>query len=228
MSEEASPNASSASAGTAQGDVGRRIAQRREELGLTLEEAAARAGTDPGYLQYLEEQATALPGTNVLIRLADALETTVSALRGGDADLPPGVGRAASHPELLELSEEECRARLSTHGVGRLAMDTPTGPIIVPLNYSLVDGVVCFRTAADSEPAASAGSRVAFEVDHIDEALSQGWSVLVRGLAREVTDPDTLRRLEELEYTGPWAGGERDTWVCVDPVGITGRRIVVR
>ncbi|MEU1453444.1 pyridoxamine 5'-phosphate oxidase family protein [Streptomyces avermitilis] len=111
---------------------------------------------------------------------------------------------------------------------GRTCTYTPTGPVIVPLNYSLVDGVVCFRTAADSEPAASAGSRVAFEVDHIDEALSQGWSVLVRGLAREVTDPDTLRRLEELEYTGPWAGGERDTWVCVDPVGITGRRIVVR
>ncbi|UUU26073.1 helix-turn-helix domain-containing protein [Streptomyces sp. DSM 40750] len=228
MPEHTPPNAASAAAGGTRGDVGRRIAQRREELGLTREETAERAGTVPSYLQYLEEQSTATPGTGVLIRLADALETTVDALRGGGADLPPGVGRAAGHPQLVELSTEECRARLSTHGVGRIAVSTPVGPVVVPVNYSVVDDAVVFRTAPDATPAAAAGTQVAFEVDHIDEALSRGWSVLVRGRAREVSDPDAVRRLEERAYSGPWAGGARDMWLCIDPAEITGRSISVR
>ncbi|MCX5554655.1 pyridoxamine 5'-phosphate oxidase family protein [Streptomyces sp. NBC_00038] len=214
--------------GAAQGDVGRRIAQRRQELGLSREETAVRAGTAPGYVQYLEEQSTAAPGIAVLIRLADALETTVVALRGGDADLPPGVGRAARHPELVELSPAECGARLSTHGVGRLAVTTRTGPVIVPVNYSVVEGAIVFRTEAGTTPAEAAGTQVAFEVDHIDEALSQGWSVLVRGRARVVTDPDAVHRLADRAYSTPWAGGDRDMWVSIDPASITGRGITVR
>ncbi|WP_405876914.1 pyridoxamine 5'-phosphate oxidase family protein [Streptomyces sp. NBC_01136] len=228
MSEQTPPNAVSATADSARGDIGRRIARRREELGLTREEAASRAGTAPGYVQYLEEKSTATPGIGVLIRLADALETSVAALRGGDADLPPGWGRAARHPELIELSAEECRARLSRHGVGRLAMDTPDGPIIIPLNYNVIDGVVTFRTAPDALPATAVEAHVAFEVDHIDEALSEGWSVLIRGFARAVTEPDAVRRLTALAYSGPWAGGERDVWVRIEPVTTTGRRIAVR
>lgn len=227
MSEQTPPKTVPTAAQGAQGDIGRRIAQRREELGLTREETASRAGTAPGYIQYLEDQPTATPGVGVLIRLADVLETSVAALRGGEVDLPPGLGRAAGHAELRELDTEECRARLSTHGVGRLAMDTPGGPFIGPLNYSVVDGAVVFRTAPDATPAAAAGARVAFEVDHIDEALSQGWSVLVRGRARAVTDPDAVRRLDELAYSDPWAGGERRMWLSIDAADISGRRILV-
>ncbi|MFJ5273277.1 helix-turn-helix domain-containing protein [Streptomyces sp. NPDC088358] len=227
MSEQTSTHASSATADHASGDIGHRIARRREELGLTQEETASRAGTAPGYIRYLEEQCTAMPGMSVLIRLADVLETSVAALRGGEADLPPGIGKAAGHSELMELSAEECRARLSTHGIGRLAADTADGPLVVPLNYTVVDDAIAFRTAPGSAPAKVVGSDVAFEVDHIDEALSQGWSVLVRGRARAVTDADGVRRLEELAYGAPWAGGERSLWVCVDPAAVTGRRIDV-
>jgi len=35
------------------------------------------------------------------------------------------------------------------------------------------------------------------EVDHIDDALCQGWSVLVRGPAHRVAHPAELRRLQE-------------------------------
>lgn len=218
-----------ASAATAPGDVGRRIAARREELGLTREDTADRAGMAAGYLCYLEEQSTAMPGTSVLIRLADALDTSVAALHGGEADLPPGLGQAADHSELVELGPDECQARLSTHGVGRIATDTPDGIVVLPVNYSVIDGAVTYRTAPGAAPARAVGSRVAFEVDHVDEALSQGWSVLVQGRARAVTDPEVVRRLGALAYSGPWAGGEdRDVWVRVDQDRITGRRIAVR
>ncbi|MFC9496618.1 MULTISPECIES: pyridoxamine 5'-phosphate oxidase family protein [unclassified Streptomyces] len=228
MSERATPHAEAVPTGRAQSDIGRRIAQRREELGLTREETAARAGTAPGYIQYLEEKSTAMPGMGVLIRLADALDMRLSALRGGDAELTPGMGRAARHPELIELSVEECWARLSTHGVGRVAVDGPAGPFVVPLNYSVVDGMIAYRTAPDATPATAVGTHVAFEVDQIDEALSQGWSVLLQGPARAVSDADTVRRLNALAYSEPWAGGERDMWVCIDPDSVSGRRIVVR
>ncbi|MFE4548741.1 helix-turn-helix domain-containing protein [Streptomyces sp. NPDC056785] len=227
MSRQIPPDTVSPAEGGAQGDIGRRIAQRREELGLTREEAAARAGTAPGYIRYLEEQPTATPGVGVLIRLADVLGTSVAALRGGDADRTPGTRRAARHPELLALDPDECRARLSTHGIGRLALDTPEGPYIGPLNYTVVDGVVFCRTTPGSVPAAADGARVAFEVDHIDEGLRQGWSVLVRGRARAVTDPAEVRRLEELAYSAPWAGGEGLMWLSIDTADISGRRIKV-
>ncbi|MFE7160385.1 helix-turn-helix domain-containing protein [Streptomyces sp. NPDC057636] len=228
MSERAMPHAEAVPTGRAQSDIGRRITRRREELGLTREETAARAGTAPGYVQYLEEKSTAMPGMGVLIRLADALDMRVSALRGGDVDLPPGIGRAGRHPELIELSVEECWARLSTHGVGRVAIEGPAGPFVVPLNYSVVDGTIAYRTAPDAAPATAIGAQVAFEVDQIDEALSQGWSVLLQGHARAVSDADTERRLNALAYSEPWAGGERDMWVRIDPDSISGRRIVVR
>ncbi|MFI9614964.1 helix-turn-helix domain-containing protein [Streptomyces sp. NPDC052023] len=210
------------------GDLGRRIAQRRSELGLTRRETAARAGTSASYLRYLEEEPAASPDAGVLLRLAGALGTTVTDLSGGNVDLPPGLGRAARHRRFTELSATECRTLIGTHGVGRIAVSTPSGPAIVHVNYGVVDGEIVFRTAPGTTPWQARGSLVAFEVDRIDDALSQGWSVLVRGTAQAVTEPDEVRRLEARAYSMPWAGGRRDVWVRIDPVGITGRRIESR
>ncbi|MFF3885892.1 helix-turn-helix domain-containing protein [Streptomyces sp. NPDC001914] len=227
MSEQTrSVMAEEARRATGAGDVGRRIAARRAELGMTRQDVAARAGIDAGYLQYVEQQPSAAPGTSALIRIADALDTGVAALQGGGAGLPPGVGRAADHSELIELDPAECRARLSTHGVGRVAAHGADGLVVLPVNYSVADGSVMFRTAPGSVLATAVGARVAFEVDHVDEALSQGWSVLVQGRARAVIDADAVRRLDALAYSRPWAGGaERDLWVRVDEERISGRRI---
>ncbi|MEU5095640.1 pyridoxamine 5'-phosphate oxidase family protein [Streptomyces sp. NPDC020996] len=211
----------------AAGDLGRRLARRRNRLGLSREETAARAGVAPGYLQYLEEQPAAAPGTGTLLRLAEVLGTTITELTGGEADAPPGPGRAARHAEFTELSVQECRALLSTHGVGRIAVPTVEGPLVVPVNYSLVDGAIVFSTSPGTVPAQAAGCRVAFEVDRIDDVFSQGWSVLVRGLARTVTDPDEVRRLVEGSYSEPWAGGRREVWVRIELLALTGRRITV-
>lgn len=211
----------------ASGDIGRRMALRREQLGLSPQEVADRAGIAPGYLRYVEEQPSAAPGLGFLLRVAEALETTVPRLRGGDADLPPGTGRAASRPELAELDTEECMALIGTHGVGRVAVTTKDGPAILPVNYTVADGAIAFRTAPDAAPALAAGTQAAFEVDHIDEALSQGWSVLVVGPAAFVTDGPEAEQLDDLARTEPWAGEGRDLWVRVEPVRISGRRIEV-
>jgi transcriptional regulator with XRE-family HTH domain len=205
--------------------VGRRIAARRGELGLSREEAARRAGVAAAYLAYVEQQPSANPGVSFMLRIAEALNTTVSALRGGRVGLPPGIGRAAAHPVLTTLGPHEAMDLLSDHGVGRIALTTDTGPAILPVNYDLVDGDIVFRTNPASAPALAAGREIAFEADHMDEALSGGWSVMVVGPASEVTDADRIRTLRERAYTTPWAGGERGMWMRIRPVHVAGRRI---
>lgn len=207
------------------GDIGRRVAAERRRQGISRQETARRARMSPDYLTYLEEQ-PADPTLATLIRLADALGTTVAALRGGGIDLPPGQGYALLHPKLRDLSPPECRTLLSTHGVGRVAVSASDGrPAVVPVNYDVIDDAIVFRAAPGSVPAAAAHKEVAFEVDHVDDALSQGWSVLAVGPASVVTDPDSVRRLAQRAHTTPWAGGEREMWLSIRPTSLTGRRI---
>lgn len=174
------------------------------------------------------EEGSAAPGTGFLLRLADALETTVGELAGAAADLPAGIGRAGLVPELVTLSSEECHGLLSTHGVGRVVVTVGDDPAVFPVNYTVDGDLVAYRTAPGAPPSAAVGRSVAFEVDHIDDAFSQGWSVLVVGDAQVVTDPGQVLRLEEKAHTTPWAGGERGLWIAVAPRQITGRRILAR
>ncbi|MFI1398679.1 helix-turn-helix domain-containing protein [Streptomyces sp. NPDC020681] len=205
-------------------DVGRRVAARREELALSREELATRSGAAPGYIEYIEQR-SAMPGIGIMLRLADALETTVPDLTGGTVDQPPGRSSGLRTAQLLELDEEDCFALLSTHGVGRVAVFSSEGPSVLPVNYLVAGGEIAFRTAPDTVLAAAAGTEVAFEVDRIDDAFSQGWSVLVVGQARAVTGQDDVRRLEREARSLPWAGGARNLWVAIEPARITGRRV---
>ncbi|WP_405719450.1 pyridoxamine 5'-phosphate oxidase family protein [Streptomyces sp. NBC_00046] len=207
------------------GDIGRRVAAERRRQGVSREETARRARISLSYLTYLEEHPSD-PTLATLIGLADALGTTVAALRGGGIDLPPGQGNALLHPQLRDLGPEECRTLLSTHGVGRVAVSASDGrPAVIPVNYEVIDDAIVFRTAPGSVTAAAADKEVAFEVDHVDDAMSQGWSVLAVGPASTVTAPDAVRRLAQEAHTRPWAGGQREMWVSIRPTSLTGRRI---
>ena len=48
--------------------------------------------------------------------------------------------------ESRELSPSECEALLRSGVAGRVALVTPGGPHIVPVNYSIVDDAVIIRT----------------------------------------------------------------------------------
>jgi transcriptional regulator with XRE-family HTH domain len=206
------------------GDVGRRIAQRRRDLGLSREEVAERAGMASTYVEYLEEQAAQVPRVNVA-RLALALKTSVDELSGGTVFLPPGRRPPAAQPSLETLTERECRRLLAPGGVGRFVFTTQRGPVAVPVNYRMLEGDVVFRTADDTSLTAAVGEEpVSFEVDHLDEAMSEGWSVLVTGRVRKATDAEETQRLEKLGV-GPWAGGERSVYMRLEPREVTGRRI---
>jgi len=206
------------------GDLAQRVAHRRRELDLTHEELARRAGMDAAYLGYLERTPAAAISRGSLMRLAGALDTTVEALRGGDVDRPPGPGRAGPHPHLDVLDRAECEAHLALGGVGRLVFLAHDGPVALPVNFRVLDGDVVFLTCADGVLAAAAGARVGFEADRIDEAMSEGWSVLVAGRARLVVDPVELGAIAALGIE-PWPGGRRGAVMRIETDSISGRRI---
>ncbi|GAA4198488.1 hypothetical protein GCM10022252_48990 [Streptosporangium oxazolinicum] len=216
---------------SAPGDLGRRIARRREDLGLTRDELARRAGIDPGYLAYLED-AVASPNTGTVNRVATALDTRPEELLGGYAGLPPGRGRPALRPPAPEtLDRDECLRLITPGGVGRIAFEEIGGPVILPVNYALHGNSVIFRTAFGGplDTTLRTGvqgveSKVAFEVDRIDDAGREGWSVLVRGGVHHVSSEEDRAALAALGVR-PWAGGERELYVRIAATEVTGRRI---
>jgi nitroimidazol reductase NimA-like FMN-containing flavoprotein (pyridoxamine 5'-phosphate oxidase superfamily) len=207
------------------GDLSKRIARRRAELHLSIAQVAARSGLSLRYLEYLERY-PARPAPAALRRLAAALQTTPAALLGGGANVPPGHGsRPADLRIISKLMPDECRRLIAPGGVGRIAFTTLTGPMVVPVNFAVLADTIVVRTAEGTVIDGHADGPVALEVDHIDEALSQGWSVLVRGPAHRVTQPAELRRLQEDAAVWPWPGGEREVYVRIIPSQVTGRRI---
>lgn len=62
--------------------IGKRIAQRRKELGLKQVEVCERAGINDKYLSCIE-RATSIPSLEVIMKLALALDTTPDAFLTG-------------------------------------------------------------------------------------------------------------------------------------------------
>ncbi len=209
------------------GDLSKRIARRRAELGLSTVQVAVRARISLRYLQYLERY-PARPTPAALRQLAAALQTTPAALLGAGADAPPGHRRPADLRVISKLMPAECRRLIAPGGVGRIAFGTLAGPLVVPVNFAVLADTIVIRTAEGSIIDGHADEKVALEVDHIDEALCQGWSVLVRGPAHRVTHPAELHHLQEDAAVWPWPGGEREVYVRIIPSQITGRRIEIR
>ena len=131
-------------------------------------------------------------------------------------------------PALFQhLPPEECRELLAVKSVGRVGFNGPDGPQVLPVNYVVHRRAIFFRTAVGSALAdAMRNSRVAFEIDDIDEFLQSGWSVMAVGDAALVDDPDILVELWGDEGPKPWAVGLRTQFVRIRPIRFTGRRVI--
>jgi len=132
---------------------------------------------------------------------------------------------------IKELDEAECLRLIARGGIGRIAYHSRFGPEVLPVNYQWHDGAVVFRTVAhssldeDLQTGIVGGDyQVAFEIDDIDVAGRQGWSVLIQGPAHHVESP--VERAAAVEAgVQPWAPGERELFVRILPHRVTGRRI---
>ena len=132
-----------------------------------------------------------------------------------------------SHSNLEIITREDCVRLLATKEVGRLAFIHGGAVDVLPVNYVLDGDAIVFATATGSKLWAAERGAVAFEIDETDSASRSGWSVVVHGLAQEITSldaPGLLDRLRALPLN-PWAGGLRPHIVRIAPRTISGRRI---
>ena len=124
------------------------------------------------------------------------------------------------------LGREESLHLLATARLGRIGISSGALPTVLPLNFRFDGRQILFRTGVGTKlDAATRHAVVAFEVDEIDAEAETGWSVVVTGVAREVTDPaelDAARRLSLIR----WAGGADHRLVAISPDLVTGRRIL--
>lgn len=206
----------------ARSDLGRRIVRRRSDLALSQDEVARRAGMHPAYLDYIERSPNAVVGTTTLLRVAAALETSPAALSGSSARAQDDV--AAGEPMLGPLRADECRARLEGGGVGRVVLTGPPAPLALPVNYTVEEGAVLFRTSPALAERIVSLDVVGFEVDEIDDVGREGWSVIVTGPAERVDESEDSAGIRA-NRPEPWAGGDRRVTVRIEPVHITGRAI---
>lgn len=132
-----------------------------------------------------------------------------------------GPGR---HPHLAELPAFECWSLLESAEIARVAWTGPRGVLVVPVNYTISDGALWFRTTPTAEVVRDTTEAwVAVEVDSLDPDTRSGWSVVVRGPVELVDAQDAPDRLAELRV---WPPGLRTAYARVEPGEVTGRRLL--
>jgi len=124
------------------------------------------------------------------------------------------------------VSREECFHLLSLAHVGRIALSIGALPVILPVNFHLLDDDIIVRSGPGTKmDAALSHTVVAFEVDAFSPMDHTGWSVLVQGLAHEISDPGELRRASALPLRA-WASDRVTRFIRIRPQEVSGRRLV--
>ena len=127
---------------------------------------------------------------------------------------------------LQVLDRDECLRLLSGAAVGRIALTSDAIPTVLPVNFCVSDDRIVIQTGAGTKlDSATRNAVVAFEVDDFDAMYHGGWSVVVTGIAREVTDDDELAVLRRAPVQR-WARGSGERFVSISTDIISGRRIL--
>jgi nitroimidazol reductase NimA-like FMN-containing flavoprotein (pyridoxamine 5'-phosphate oxidase superfamily) len=126
---------------------------------------------------------------------------------------------------LRSLSELECWELLGSHDLGRIAFLVDDWPQVFPVNYSVGEGAVLFRSASGAKATHGPGSRACFEIDGWDERAGIGWSVMVQGTIRDITDAadEQAEGLRQLSPR-PAAPGVRNHLLALVASRVSGRR----
>ncbi|WP_030756679.1 pyridoxamine 5'-phosphate oxidase family protein [Streptomyces griseus] len=146
------------------------------------------------------------------------------------AEAPPGGSPAGARRRAVDLRPDEALRLLSGVPLGRIVFTEQALPAVRPVNHVVDGGDVVIRTAegaALARRAREAGTRgvvVAYEADEIDAAARLGWSVVVTGYCRLVTDPEETARYAEV--LRPWTDQHREQVVRIRPDLVTGVRLV--
>jgi nitroimidazol reductase NimA-like FMN-containing flavoprotein (pyridoxamine 5'-phosphate oxidase superfamily) len=124
------------------------------------------------------------------------------------------------------LSREACLRLLATATLGRLGVSSGALPRVLPVNFRFDGRQILIRTGVGTKlDAAVDHAVVAFEIDEIDPVAHTGWSVMVTGMARELTDPGELA-VARTPPLARWAPGDEHRVIAISTELVSGRRIV--
>jgi nitroimidazol reductase NimA-like FMN-containing flavoprotein (pyridoxamine 5'-phosphate oxidase superfamily) len=131
------------------------------------------------------------------------------------------------------IDEVGCWSLLARATVGRVAVVVEGATDIFPVNLA-VDRpddrppAILFRTAPGTKLAGlGRDPRISIEVDDLDLDDHTGWSIVVKGEARqvrEIADAAERRRIESL-FVDNWDDAPKRHWIRLEPTQVTGRRI---
>jgi nitroimidazol reductase NimA-like FMN-containing flavoprotein (pyridoxamine 5'-phosphate oxidase superfamily) len=128
---------------------------------------------------------------------------------------------------LIHIDERECRDLLLLESVGRLAVSTPQGPEIFPVNFLLVDDAIIIGTDPGLKLTHSSFDHVALEVDSLDHATRTGWVVVAKGRAEDITDAiDPWSTRLRQSVVDSWVDATLSHRVAIVHPTLTGRRLV--
>ena len=120
------------------------------------------------------------------------------------------------------LPESECWNLLSSAALGRLVTSVDGQPEIFPVNYVVQHKTVLIRTAEGTKLVSAAiNNNVLFEAD--DHNAAEGWSVIVKGMARLLRTDDEIDEAERAQLL-PWTATVKQHFVRIRPLSVTGRR----
>ncbi len=125
------------------------------------------------------------------------------------------------------LTRDECFELLAHERVGRLLYSDAVGPLAIPVNFATAGESIVFRLEPGNSALPLTQPVMGFEVDHVDDHDGSGWSVLVRGTARQVGLDDVPGLLHAMAGgpPRPWAEGIHNVWVQLAADVVTGRRL---
>ncbi|MBL1074158.1 pyridoxamine 5'-phosphate oxidase family protein [Nocardia sp. 2] len=126
--------------------------------------------------------------------------------------------------KLRALSAADSLKRLASAHYGRIVYSRRGLPIIRPVNHIVDDDVVVVRAHLGAGLLRGDGQVVAYEADSFDENTRRGWSVIVTGVARVVTDIEQVRRYDRL--LDPWITLATDHVIRIETDVVTGLELV--
>lgn len=121
------------------------------------------------------------------------------------------------------LGPDECWELLGLSTVGRLAVVVDDAPDIFPVNFVLDGSSIVFRTAPGTKYWGTLRKPCALETDGYDAATGQAWSVVVKGHAELIADPDAQTAVDAL-HLEPWQAGDKYLYIRLLHESVTGRR----
>jgi nitroimidazol reductase NimA-like FMN-containing flavoprotein (pyridoxamine 5'-phosphate oxidase superfamily) len=127
--------------------------------------------------------------------------------------------------ETVVIDRQECLRLLSTGSIGRIAATAGALPVVVPVSYVAMDGVILLRAIASAtlSPALD-DAVVAFQVDEYDADHHQGWSVMIQGRAHLLKDEDELR-VALAQPLAPWGDPDSPFFVAIPCDVVSGERV---